>query len=171
MADEQEMTDAEITAATIAHFQEHERQMEALLVKHIGAKQLEFGRAMNDPFFKKQWYGNRLYDLGVAEGRNAMRMRRCKSWDSPIYQKYQAYETELRQAKETLNLEMVMMGHDLQPFPEDSWVVAVNVEPVPEVAYVYATKEKAKEHASESAIVCSLKEAKRRGFKYTEPRC
>jgi hypothetical protein len=87
--------------------QEHNRQMEELTKKYISEANLAYGRSVANLWFKKQWYANRIRDLGVIEGLNAMRMRRCKRTDSSTYKKYEKIEQELRQVGEHLILELL----------------------------------------------------------------
>jgi hypothetical protein len=84
----------------------HEEKMEALLVRYFGPIELARGRQQPDLFFKKQWYCNRIKQLGVWEGMNDMRMRRCK-YDGKTWKKYQQIETDLQLAADHLILELI----------------------------------------------------------------
>jgi hypothetical protein len=84
----------------------HDDKMEALLVKYFGPNELARGRQQPDLFFKKQWYCNRINQLGVWEGMNNMRMRRCK-YDGKTWRKYQQIENDLQNATAHLILELI----------------------------------------------------------------
>jgi hypothetical protein len=97
------------TAQTM--MEDHDRKMEALTEHYIGKATLDHGRSIPDLFFKKQWYANRINDLGRWEGANSQRMRRCRSTESPLWKKGERIECELRQVKDHLILELIMLDH------------------------------------------------------------
>lgn len=94
--------DDEVVNNALEAMKEHNRLMEELTQKYIGKAALKHGRAFPDLFFRKEWYVNRIYDLGVWEGMNEMRQRRCKSITSKLYQKYQTVIQELRHVRGVL---------------------------------------------------------------------
>ncbi len=75
--------------------------------KHIGKASLEFGRSQTNPKRRLEWYANRLYDIGKAEGYCNSRMQRCKRTDTPKYQQYQQHQQEIRAVRDQLIQEML----------------------------------------------------------------
>jgi hypothetical protein len=96
------MSDAEAMMA------EHNRKMALLAEKYIGKQEMERGLAMPDLWFKKQWYCNRIKELGVQAGRTNMRQRKCK-YGSAKWQYYETIEQELLLLADNLAIELVAL--------------------------------------------------------------
>lgn len=88
----------------------HDRKCEELAQKYIGKAALEHGRSREDEYFRKEWYANRLVDVGYWVGQNSMRMRRCKRTDSEKYKEYLKIEQELEDVKFLLTQELLLIG-------------------------------------------------------------
>jgi hypothetical protein len=80
---------------------------EILAEKYIGKETLCSGRSIPDLWMKRQWYMNRIFDLGTGAGVARQRMRRCKNIESPIWKRLEKVETECKQLADALMLEML----------------------------------------------------------------
>jgi len=101
------MTDNEVVENALEGMRRHQNKVEELIEKWVGKVCLQHGRSIPDIWFRKQWYCNRIKDLGVAEGLNSSRMRRCKTMESLTYKKYQEIENEIHFVVDGLILELL----------------------------------------------------------------
>lgn len=84
------------------------QECEALAEKYIGKKELDRGRSITDEFLKKQWYCNRIHQVGVNEGSIRVRQGRCK-YGSERHKYFDGLIEELYKLKEHLMLELIAL--------------------------------------------------------------
>lgn len=107
-----------VVSELLASIKEHRLSAEVLAGKWIGEEELERGRNIADPFFKRQWYGNEIYQLGVAAGDVSRRQRRCKQGGRK-WQRYEQTEQEICRVKDFLLRELSLLDRLPAPMKEE----------------------------------------------------
>jgi len=107
--------DEAVVQNAIEGMREHDRECERLADKWLGAEQREKFRNFPDLWFRREWYVNRLYEIGMWHGMYKMRQRRCKRTDSPTYLKYETTINELEKVKHVLHLELQELCRQVTP--------------------------------------------------------
>lgn len=84
----------------------NDQDMEFLLRRWI--PDLNKGRLIADHFFRKKWYLDRIFQLGVVHAKSEVGMKRCK-YGTNLYNYYEKTMNEIHAVKEALCAEVQLI--------------------------------------------------------------